>query len=127
MTEPRERPAMHSTPPRPWAAWFEAIRQRIARSVLSDQPEGYTMSIELTFEDVAMTVDGDHQPYAPRSWDDPGCPEDFTLSQVKVGDQDITHLLDNKTQAAIERAVLRQLDEQREAAAADVNHWRDVA
>ena len=74
------------------------------------------MELDICYDGILMTVEGEYQPYERQTWDYPGSVEYFTVEKVAVGGQDITSLIDEKVLSYIEDACLAEIRDQREEA-----------
>lgn len=84
------------------------------------------MELEICYDGVLMTVEGEYQPYERHTWDYPGSVEYFTVEKVAVGGQDITSLIDEKIFSHLEDACLADIKERRdEAKIARYESFRD--
>ena len=74
------------------------------------------MELEICYDGVLMTVEGEYQPYERQTWDYPGSPEYFTVEKVTFEGTDITDEFDKKTLRHLEDACLAEIRDQREEA-----------
>ena len=74
------------------------------------------MELEICYDGVLMTVEGEYQPYERQTWDYPGSVEYFTVEKVTFEGTDITDEFDKKTLRHLEDACLAEIRDQREEA-----------
>lgn len=74
------------------------------------------MELEICYDGVLMTVEGEYQPYERQTWDYPGSAEYFTVEKVTFDGQDITSEFDKKTLSHLEDACLAEIKERRDEA-----------
>lgn len=74
------------------------------------------MELEICYDGVLMTVEGEYQPYERQTWDYPGSPEYFRVEKVTFEGADITDEFDKKTLSNLEEACLADIKERRDEA-----------